>query len=69
VQALSEYTFRSAEDAEGEISILELDPLELEAELEESVDAEPEEPVDVELEEPVGAEPEPPVAVGKLLPA
>lgn len=59
VQALLEYTFRPADDAEPEISILELDPVEFDAELEE--------PVDDELE-PVEAELDPPVAVGKPLP-
>ena len=43
VQALSEYTFSPGEDSEGEISILKLDPLELDVELEEPVVAELEE--------------------------
>ena len=69
MQALSEYTFSPGEDSEGEISILELDPLELDVELEEPVVAELEEWVDVELEEPVDAKLDLPVAAGKPLPA
>ena len=71
VQALLEYTFRPAEDAEGEILMLEPEPFELDIELEEPVDAELEEAVDaeleeaveldIELEEPVDAELEEPV--------
>jgi hypothetical protein len=53
VQELSEYTCKPAKEAEGDISIIELEPLEL----------------DAELEEPVDAELDPLVPVGKPLPA
>jgi hypothetical protein len=52
VQALSEYTFRPAEEPKREILILEPELLEF----------------DAELEEPMDAGPDPMVAVGELFP-
>ena len=68
MQALLEYTFRPAEDAEEEISTLELEEP-VDAGVGAGVDAELVEAIDAELVEAIDAELESLVAVGKPLPA
>jgi hypothetical protein len=68
VQALLEYTFRPAEDAEEEISILELEEP-VDVDVGDGVGADVGAGVGAELEEPVDAELQSLFAVGKPPPA